>query len=80
MEEYILKLIAAGGGTAGACLAGLIWFVGRRLLRLEEAIDRLTKMELLRLVASPHVGPDLKDAASEQLKEVEAAQVRRRKP
>lgn len=78
MDELLLKLIA-GGGT-GATLAGLIWFVGRRLLRLEEAFDRLTKMELLRLVASPHVGPDLKDAATEQLKDVETAIQRRLKP
>ncbi len=79
MEEYILKLIAATGST-GAILGGLIWFVGRRLLRLEEAFDRLTKMELLRLVASPHIGPDLKDAATEQLSEIETAMQRRKKP
>ena len=78
MDELLIKLIA-GGGT-GATLAGLIWFVGRRLLRLEEAFDRLTKMELLRLVASPHIGPDLKMAAAEQINEVEAAQARRKKP
>jgi len=79
MEEYILKTIAAVGST-GAILAGLIWFVGRRLLRLEEALDRLTKMELLRLVASPHVGHDLKEAAAIQLEDVKLAEIRRLKP
>lgn len=79
MEEYLLKAIATIGST-GAILAGLIWFVGRRLLRLEESFDRLTKMELLRLVASPHVAGDVKTAASEMLEEVKIAQVRRQKP
>ncbi len=78
MEEFLLKLVA-GGGT-GAVLAGLIWFVGRRLLRLEESIDRLTKMELMRLLVSPHVAPDLKQAVAEQLEDVKKAETRRLGP
>lgn len=78
MEEFVLKLVA-GGGT-GAVLAGLIYFVGRRLLRLEESIDRLVRMELTRLLASPHVGPDLKQAVAEQLEEVKDAEKRRLQP
>lgn len=79
MEEFLLKAIAGGVGTGGV-LAGVIYFIGRRLLRLEEAFDRLTKMELIRLIASPHVGSELKEVAASLIKDVEVAETRRRKP
>lgn len=80
MEEYLLKSIATAGGIGGLYLVGLMIFIGKRLLRMEEAMDRLTKMELIRLVASPHVGPELKEAAASLIKEVEVAEQRRKRP
>lgn len=73
MEETFLKL-AASFGASGVMLAGTIFFIGRRLLKLEAAFDRHTKMELMRLIASPHVSADVKNQLSEQLREVETAQ------
>lgn len=80
MDEYLLKAIATAGGVGSIYFAGVIFFIGRRLLRLEEAQDRLTKMELIRLLASPHVGPDLKTVVSEQLEDVKVAEQRSKKP
>lgn len=96
MEEFLLKSIAAGGTTA-AILGGVIFFIGRRLLRLEdridsafqrfsdtlnrfsESLDRHSKMELVRLVASPHVSGEVKDSVTSQLKEIERADEGRKK-
>ena len=41
---------------------------------MRDAVDRITRMELMRLVASPHVSPEVKTQLEEQLKEVENAQ------
>lgn len=78
MEETFLKL-AASFGASGVMLAGVIFFIGKRLLRLEEAFDRHTKMELMRLIVSPHVAPDVKNALENQLRDVELAEKRRRR-
>ena len=73
MQDF-LKIASDLGGIAGLMLAGLIYFVGRRLLRLEEAFDRHTRMELMRLIASPHVSTDVKLQLGSQLTEVVEAQ------
>jgi len=77
MEEFLRAL--ATGGVTGIILGGVIYFIGRRLLGLEEAIDRLVRLDLLRLIASPHVSPEVKDAASDLLEEVKTAESRRDK-
>lgn len=73
MEETFLKLAASLGGFAGIAFFGLVWFIGRRLLLLIAAIDRQTRMELLRLAVSPHVSADVKNQLKAQLEEVEDA-------
>ncbi len=72
MEETFLKL-AASFGASGVMLAGTIFFIGRRLLKLEAAFDRHTRMELMRLISSPHVSVDVKSQLESQLREVEDA-------
>ncbi len=69
MEEFLK--IAASFGATGFFLGAVIFFIGRRLLRLEEAVDRLVRMELMRLIASPHVANEVKNQMETQLKEVE---------
>lgn len=73
MEETFLKLAASLGGFAGLAFFGLVWFIGRRLLLLTAAMDRQTRMELLRLAVSPHVSTDVKNQLRAQLEEVEDA-------
>lgn len=43
------------------------------LRKMEDAIDRATRADLIRIVASPHVLDSVKDAATVALVEVEAA-------
>lgn len=78
MEDLFLKSLVALG-PVGLMLGGVIWFIGRRLLRLEEAMDRLNRGDLLRLIASPHVAPEVKEKVSDLLKEVTTAEDSRRK-
>lgn len=72
MDE-ILKMLASGAGTAGVILAYQLLVTAKRLLKIEEAIDRSTRTDLLRLVSSPHVEPEVKEAAAAILKEVDEA-------
>jgi len=73
MEETFLKLAASLGGFAGLAFFGVCWLIGRRMLLLIAAIDRQTRMELLRLAVSPHVAPEVKDQLRQQLEAVEEA-------
>lgn len=45
--------------------------------RMEEAMDRATKADLLRLIASPHVSDAVKDAAADVIKDVDEAKTKR---
>lgn len=78
MEE-ILKMLASSAGTAGIILAWHLLVVNYRLKKIDEALDRLTRTDLIRLVASPHVGADAKEAAGVILQEVDAAEADRKK-
>lgn len=78
MEE-VIKSILSGAGVAGAVLAWHLFVVDRRLRKIEEAIDSSTRSDLLRLAASPHVAPDLKEAATAIMKEIEARDTDRKK-
>lgn len=73
MEESFLKLAASLGGFAGLAFFGVVWFIGRQVLEMTKALDRQTRMELLRLAVSPHVTPEVKEQLRAQLEEVETA-------
>lgn len=82
MEELLKSL--ASGGIPGIILAILLWKflpaltefrdevrANQRFIR--DAIDRSSKADMLRLIASPHVADSVKSAAAElvdQIKEV----------
>lgn len=54
----------------------LIWFMFRhepRMKAVEAAIDRSSRTDLLRLIASPHVSPDVKDEATAIMREIDDA-------
>lgn len=77
MEE-LLKGIASGAGVAGVILAYHLLVHARRMdevketLRdLENAVNTSSKADLLRLIASPHVASEVKDAAARVVKEIE---------
>ncbi len=85
MEETVIKLASTLGGFAGLVCVALIIFLGKEVIALgktlrEElrvmagSIDRITRMELMRLIASPHISTEVKNQLGEQLKEVEDAQ------
>lgn len=69
MEEYLKPLLTLGGFNGALVIIG-IFYLGRRLVRFEDALNRLTKGELLRLIASPHVTAEVKSEAAAQLKDV----------
>lgn len=55
----------------------LIWFMFRhepRMKAVEAAMDRSSRTDLLRLIASPHVAPEVKDEATAIMKEIDAAE------
>jgi hypothetical protein len=77
ISEYLLKAIATAGGIGSIYCAGLIYFIGRRLLWVCEAIDRQTKKDCYMLVASSDVHPNVKEAVTTLIKETEAAEQKR---
>jgi len=77
MTEYLLKLIATAGGVGSIYLAAVIYFIGRRLLWVCDALDRMTKKDCYMLVSSPDVHPQVRDAAAALIKETEAAEQKR---
>ncbi len=78
MEEF-LKPLATNAGIAGIILIWHLLVVGRKLARMEEAINRLTNSNLLRLAASPLISNDIKDEVARLLEENKAADERRKK-
>lgn len=72
MEEALKPLLTIGGFNGALVILG-IFYLGKRLARFEEALNRLTKGELLRLIASPHVTAEVKTEAASQLKDVSDA-------
>ena len=80
---------AVGDGSApwwapvvnmGAIGCVLLWFMLRmepRMKALEAAQDRSNRTDLLRLAASPHVIPELKEEAASIMREIDAAQAAR---
>lgn len=69
MEEYLKPLLTIGGFNGALVIIG-IFYLGKRISRFEDALNRLTKGELLRLIASPHVTAEVKTEAAAQLKDV----------
>ena len=72
MDEVLKALV--NSGVSGAILAFFLWRLEPRLRAIEDAIGRQGKIDLLRLAASPHVAPELKEAAKDLIKEIEIAQ------
>ena len=70
MEE-VIKGILSGAGVAGAVLVWHLLVVDRRLRKIEEAIDSSTRADILRLIASPHVAPEVKEKAGEFIKDLD---------
>lgn len=75
----ILEIGSRLGGFAGFACVWIVWFFGTRLDRLEKAFDRHTRMELMRLIVSPHVSPEVKAQLESQLVEVQTVEARRSK-
>lgn len=69
MEEYLKPLLTVGGFNGALVIIG-IFYLGKWLRRVEEALNRLTYGELLRLSASPHVSAEVKSEVTARLKEV----------
>lgn len=61
----------AGTGVAGAVLAYHLWRLEPRLKSIEEAIVRQSKIDLLRLAASPLVAPELKIVAKGMIEDID---------
>lgn len=80
MEELTLKLASALGGFAGLAFVLVCHLIGRRLLWLCEALDRMTKKDLLKLVGSHQITVEEKEAATLLLEDIETAKHRRKKP
>lgn len=78
MEE-ILRALISNAGLAGAILAWHLLIVNRKLSRMEEAINRLTHANLLRLVGSSHIGSDVKEEAARVLKDNDESEEARKK-
>lgn len=78
MQEELLKAVATGG-SMGVVLAGVLYFIGRRVLRMEEAVDRNTKVIIVLKISDPHFPVEAKTFLAEQLEEVQKAETRRLK-
>lgn len=63
----------------GLVLAGVLYFIGRRVLRLEEAVDRNTQVIIVLKIADPHIPAEAKSFLAEKLEEVKKAETRRLK-
>ncbi len=73
MEESLLKIVPSLGGFAGLVCFLLVYYLGKELRVMREAVDRMTYARLLELAASPHISQEVKAEATKQLKNVEEA-------
>ena len=71
MEQNILQMMSAAGGFAGVVVFALIYYIGRRLVFVEQAMTALNRMDLMRIAASPHISDEVKRAVAEELKALE---------
>lgn len=78
MEEF-LKPLLTNAGVAGIILAWHLLVVGKRMSMVEEALNRLTRSNLLRLVASPGISPEVKAEVAGLLEETDSAETERKK-
>lgn len=78
MEE-VIKSILSGAGVAGAVLIWHLLVVDKRLRAIEAAIDTSTRADIIRLIASPHVSTEIKEKASEMIKELDVREEERKK-
>lgn len=77
MDE-LLKGIASGAGVAGLVLVYHLLVFEKRMRKVEEAIDRANRTDLLRLIASPHVASEIKENAATIMKEIDTAETERK--
>lgn len=90
MDETFKALLQsfASGGIPGSILAFILWKIAPAvqafkselvigLRRVEEALDRSTRADILRLVASPHVSDSVKQVTADIIKDLDAAQAQR---
>lgn len=68
-----IDLAASLGGFAGLAFLWVVWFIGRRVEWMVDAMDRHTKMEIVRLITSNHTTPEAKDILAVQLQDVDEA-------
>jgi hypothetical protein len=73
MEQFVQSL-ASGAGVAGVILGYYLWRLEPRLKSMEDTLARQGKIDLLRLIASPHVAPELKAEAQKMVAEITAYQ------
>ena len=73
MEQFIQSL-ASGAGVAGVILGYYLWRLEPRLKSMEDTLARQGKIDLLRLIASPHVASELKQEAEKMVAEITAYQ------
>lgn len=67
-----MKAIFSGAGVAGLILGFHLWKLAPELRAIWRANDRRTRMETLRLIASVHVSPAIKDEAANLISEIES--------
>ena len=77
ITEYLLKAVATAGGIGSIYCAALIYFIGRRVLWLCDAVDRMTKKDCYMLVADANLHPNVREAVTTLIKETEAAEQKR---
>jgi hypothetical protein len=66
-------------GAIGAVLAWFLVNLGPRLERIERAIDRLTRAQMLTLLSRPDVPEPVKRLAGDLVKELDHAQAQSRR-
>lgn len=72
MEEMLKSLWASG--PIGAVLAWFMWVYHQDMRRMAQAINRMAQLDTLRLIASPHISRDVKEAAAVLLGDIQDAQ------
>lgn len=93
MDQFLNKALESllTGGVPGTILAFILWKIApavskfrddivAALRRLEEAVDRRARADLIRLATDPMVSEKLKDAAREILQEIDNAEKARALP